>query len=86
MKVNLTYYKPSGKYYSEGSYETNQKHLFEIWDEVRAMGRLGQLPGITTDRNYFTISVDVPEHEHNHPHLVIPFYKEHVRCVERHNK
>lgn len=31
MKVKLTYFKRSGKYYSEGEYETKMVHMFEIF-------------------------------------------------------
>lgn len=37
MTITLTYFKDSGKYYSEGEYETNLHQMFEICDEVRLM-------------------------------------------------
>lgn len=72
MEVKLTYFKESGKYYSGGSYEAENKPLFEIWDEVREMQAAGKLPGLVSGATEFIISVDVPEHEHAHPRLIIP--------------
>lgn len=69
MKVKLTYFKPSGKFYSEGEYNTEPKALYRIWDEIRAMK---ELPGLYGGPNSYIVSVDVPEHEHNHPCLLIP--------------
>lgn len=46
LTVKLTYFKRSGKYYSEGSYQTNYKHNYEIYDEVRTKLNSGNLPGL----------------------------------------
>lgn len=69
MKVKLTYFKPSGKFYSAGEYDTEPKALYEIWDDIRQMK---ELPGLVAGPDSFIVSVDVPEHEHNHPCLLIP--------------
>lgn len=71
MKVKLTYFKESGKYYSDGEYDTKIKNLFDIWDEVRQMLDSGIRPGLCDGANEFIVSVDVPDHEHNHPKLII---------------
>lgn len=74
MKVNLVYYRPTGKYEHSASYETEQTVLFKIWDEVAQMASEGRLPGMIEGhgKDYYIISVDVPGHEHEHPHLVMP--------------
>ncbi len=72
MKVNLTYFKTGGKYYSEGSYETSYNSLFDVWDEVRDLLKVGMLPGLSEGSKEFIVLVDAPEHEHNHPRLIIP--------------
>ena len=47
MNVELTYFKPSGEYYAGDSYETKCEHVFQIFDEVKAMKASGkQLPGL----------------------------------------
>ena len=69
MKVNLIYFKPNGKFYSEGSFETEERHLFEIWNEVDVLVRTKTLPGLTEGAGGYIVLIDVPEHPHNHPHL-----------------
>ncbi len=67
MKVLLTYFKESGKYYSEGEYETNEPLLFKIWEKVRFMNVHPGLSGRWVEGPIF---VTVPEHPHEHPHFV----------------
>ncbi len=71
MKVYLTYFKTSGKFYSQGTYETGDKPLYKIWEEVRGFQEQGKLPGLIDGSVEFIISVEVPEHPHAHPHLII---------------
>jgi len=71
MKVKLVYYKPNGKYYHDDEYETNEKELWMIWNEVEDKLLSGHLPGLVDGAREFIVSVDVPEHKHNHPHLII---------------
>jgi len=71
MKVCLTYFKDTGKYYSEGEYKTNQEHLFEIWEEVMEKSKQKVLPGLIKGHSSFYILVDVPEHPHRHFHLIL---------------
>lgn len=70
MRVDLTYFKDTGKYYSSGSYTTDLRKLFEIFREVRAMVNKGRLPGLCDGAKFNTL-IDVPEHEHNHPQLIM---------------
>lgn len=70
MKVKLTYFRPGGKYYSSGEYETRNGHLFNIWDEVKEMRDKNELPDILT--NDWIILVEVPEHINDHPKLILP--------------
>lgn len=72
MRVKLTYFKEHGKYYTEAEYSTERAYLFEIWAEVELMSRTRGLPGLVKDHSPFIVLVDVPEHPHNHPHLVMP--------------
>jgi hypothetical protein len=46
MKVRLIYFKESGKYYSEGSYESSCAFQWEIYKEVRQMKDDNNLPGV----------------------------------------
>ena len=70
MKVNLTYFKDGGKYYSSGSYTTDEVLLYRIFREVRAKVEAGKLPGLCDGAKFITL-IDVPEHEHNHPRLIM---------------
>jgi len=71
MKVQLTYFKDTGKYYSDGEYETEIESLIEIWHEVRGMISRGELPGLIKGRNEFHILVNVAGHKHEHPRLIV---------------
>jgi hypothetical protein len=69
LEVELQYFKPSGKYYSSGSYITSKSQMFEIFDEVREkMGR-GALPDLVPGARYMC-HVSVPNHPNNHPQIV----------------
>ena len=71
MKVKLTYFKTTGKYYSEGECETNKEHLHEIFRDIRILSDYKKLPGLVEGHSDFITLIDVPEHKHNHPHLII---------------
>ena len=82
MKVRLTYFRHSGKYYTEGEYEhvpyvdvigPVYTPMFQIWEEVRGMLIRGVRPGLVKGNpTEFIVSVDVPDHPHNHPCLIMP--------------
>jgi hypothetical protein len=72
-KVNLTYFKTSGKYYSEGEYNSVLEELYEIWYEVLTMSNDGILPGLVKAKRNpreFYILIDVPDHPDRHLHLI----------------
>ena len=70
MQVNLTYFKPSGKYYSSGDFFVPLSiHLFEVFEMVRKMQFESKLPGI--NGNEWNVLIGVPDHPHNHPHLLL---------------
>lgn len=71
-RVRLTYFKDTGKFYSEGEYVSEKLALWEIWDEVKEMLKVGKRPGLVDRVNDFYVTVDVPEHPHNHPVLIFP--------------
>ena len=71
LKVRLDYFKESGKWYTEGEYITEKEFLHDIWKEVEHKRSIGELPGlIKGGGSDFIISVDVPDNELNHPHLI----------------
>ncbi len=69
--VKLTYFKSGGKYYSSGEYQTKKKDLDDIWDEVRHMRSIRHLPGLAEGCSEFIVLIEVPDHPHKHPHLII---------------
>lgn len=69
-KVELTYFQASGKYYTDGEYESSCEYLFDIWDEVAKMRDERRLPGLRLDHSPFIVLVNVPDHPHDHPHLI----------------
>lgn len=56
MRIVLTYFKQSGKYYSEGSYRTTKRFHGEVVAEVFAMLSRGELPGLR-DGARFTVLI-----------------------------
>ena len=80
--VKLDYFKDTGKWYTEGEYETPEKSLYEIWDEVREMMDKGKLPGLIEGHSEFIVLINVPDHPHDHPRLIIP----EVEAVQRKNQ
>jgi len=79
MKVKLTYFKSdTGKYYSDGTFECSDTlHMYEIFYLVRELATNRKLPGLVDGSYGWIILIDVPEHPHNHPQLVLP-EEEHV--------
>lgn len=71
-KVELEYFKPSGKWYADGEYISNQEHLFQIWGEIEEMFANRKRPGLIDGKQGFITLVNVPSHPHAHPHLIIP--------------
>lgn len=72
MRVHLEYYKESGKYYSDGEYESRKEHAFEVFTEVREMVASGKRPGLVDcepGANRFSIRV-FPDGEY--PALISP--------------
>lgn len=83
MKVQLTYFKPNGKYYARGEYETQVRSLaltwpvgvmapplYEISKEVAQLKGRRRLPGLNPGHSDFHVLIDVPDHPHNHPHMI----------------
>ena len=46
VKCTIQYFKPSGKYYSEGKCEVIAEHMFQVVDCVRKMFESGEQPGL----------------------------------------
>jgi hypothetical protein len=73
-KITLIYFKPSGEYYSEGSYETSQTTFYDVCEEVREMVRTRQCPDLVDGHTQFITSIVVADGliPHSHPCLIMP--------------
>lgn len=45
-QINLTYFKPSGKYYTCGDYYSQKLQHFQVIEEIKVMQKKGRLPGL----------------------------------------
>jgi hypothetical protein len=68
--VELTYFKPRGKYYGNGSYTSQKELIQDIFTEVSELRDSKALPGIRGDEWF--ILIEVPTHPNAHPFLVLP--------------
>lgn len=63
MRVYLAYFKDTGKFYSEGSYETPLEEIRDIWEGVRLMQMHGNLPGLSEGpKTHFHVLAEVGGH------------------------
>lgn len=70
-KVQLTYFKESGKYYSDGEYVSEQEDLGKIWEEVAEMFKRGKRPGLVDGKQGFNTLVNLPDHPHAYPRIIM---------------
>lgn len=68
--VQLTYFKESGRYYTEGEYTTDIPELWDIWDDVYVRREQGRLPGLAPGAKEFHVLVNVPDLPHAYPELL----------------
>lgn len=77
-KVQLSYFRQTGKFLSTAETTIAHDAIVEIWEEIDDMRRLGRLPGLRqgSGRDLFVL-VDVPDHPQRVLHLVMaPFLDE----------
>lgn len=76
-RVLLTYFKPTGKYYTSGKYNSKKEHCFEIFEEVEELARDGVLPGLIPagkERYQYDILVNFgPDNDKGYPALIKPY-------------
>lgn len=72
-KVQLTYFRPPGKFLAIAETTIACEAITEIWAAVNNMRRLGQLPSLRpgAGRDLFIV-IDVPEHPQRLLHMVMP--------------
>ena len=67
MRVFLTYFKDSGKYYGEGEFVTDAKYMHKVTEIVRAMEKHPDLSGKWD--GYILVTGNG---EHAYPCLIVP--------------
>jgi len=61
ITVTLTYFKASGKYYSQAEiYAATIDRPWEIYEHVRKLLKAGNLPGLIAGHSNFTVHVHIP--------------------------
>ena len=72
-RIKLTYFKPSGKYYTDGEYQTERAQWWDVIDEIKEMRRGGKLPGFCEGGGKWSIiHVDGDDHPGGYPVLIMP--------------
>lgn len=77
-KVQLRYFRQTGKFLATAETILAFEELVEIWEEIDDMRRIGRLPGLRpgAGRDLFVL-IEVPDHPQRVPHLVMaPFLDE----------
>ena len=70
-RVELTYFKTSGKYYTSGSFPVFKEPISEIRERVKTMIRKGKLPGLREGAgSIYLVLVSVPDHPYNVPAIL----------------
>lgn len=70
LTVRLTYFKQSGKYYSGGTFKTQETSMLDIIEMVKEKVIEGKLPGLVEGAKEFIVLMEVPRHPHNFPTLL----------------
>ena len=74
--VTLTYFRPSGSYYGEGTYKTTKTLVYDIFKEVAQMIENGYNPGLVDwavkNSEYFVLVVPDDSIQGAHPCLLTP--------------
>jgi len=72
QKVELQYFKPSGKYYDSAEFHVPaHTPIWRIFEMVKLMDRERRLPGLVSGGGgRYHVLVNVPGHEHEYPGLL----------------
>lgn len=76
-KVQLIYFRQTGKFLAMAETAIAHDAIVEIWEEIDDMRRLGRLPGLRpgAGRDLFIV-VDVPDHSQRVLHMVTPPFQD----------
>jgi len=68
--IKLTYFKRSGKYYTEGSYYSEKEYMYQIFEEVAELKENLQLPGLSSGDWEGIIHIYSDTHPNAYPGLI----------------
>lgn len=71
LTVKLTYFKPSGKFYTSSTMEVLNRPINEIFDKIENLLKQGIRPGLSYGHSGFHVLIEIPEHENNQPCLLV---------------
>ena len=72
-KVQLAYFRSTGKFLAHASTTIDQDELPAIWEEIHELRRIGQLPGLRPNAGRdLLILIDVVGHPQRVLHLALP--------------
>ncbi len=69
-EIKLTYFKRSGKYYTEGSYYSEKEYMYQIFEEVAELKENLQLPGLSSGDWEGIIHIYSDTHPNAYPGLI----------------
>jgi hypothetical protein len=73
MEVRARYFKPSGKWYTDGRWWTDVKPLQDVLKEFEIMRVAGKAPGISGGGKDFYVLLEGDAEEMNPPFLLLPW-------------
>jgi len=72
-RVQLIYFRSTGKFVAVGAFSTEYATLDQIWEEVHELRRMGQLPNLRPNSGRdLHILVDVMNHPSRELHICVP--------------
>jgi len=71
IKVKLTYFQQSGKWYAESEIDMEIDYLYVMWDRLEQMFKKGKRPGLVDGNSGFHVLVEIPNHPSEIPHLML---------------
>lgn len=70
-KIQLTYFKKSGKFYSSGDFVSDKLYMFDVFDEVKLMKDQNKLPDLQSGSWDGPILVNSETHPNAYPGLIL---------------
>jgi hypothetical protein len=71
--VDLQYFKPMGKFYTEGKIEVPETwQMYQISDHVENLRNSGEVPGLIkrTNHNFYSVYINAENHPNGYPVLI----------------